>query len=269
MFFKKVSHSVIQILGFYIKCSWLEPTPSSRQAIYQEAVAVRKLKECSPFKTPWNMEIKLGPYICILTKNAGKSLATLLDSSDGEYYINHLDNFLRHLENWIDATSYEVTVDSLTINPWVKSREKIIPLLNEGDNHPSLRQVKADLKTPQRVRVFEEHGDLHLENIMLKQGEITLIDPRFGVYPIAFPYLKMLYMWTLLHSGADCSHLVVKKILDSVKRMGLSKEIKTLIPTTLLRIKYPQMMEPKFHHLLNHPKSNEVIAILDFIWNNL
>jgi len=269
MFLKKVSHSVIQILGFYLKCSWLEPTPYSRQAIYQEAAAFRKLKKCSPFKTPWNMEIKLGPYICILTKNAGKSLATLLDSSDGEYYINHLDNFLKQLENWITNTSYEVSVESLTINPWLKTGEKIISLLNEGDSHYSLHQVTTDLKTPQIVRVFEEHGDLNLENIMLKRGEITLIDPRFGVYPIAFPYLKMLYMWTLLHSGADCSHLVVQKILDSVKRMGLSEEIKTLIPTTLLRIQYPQMMEPKFHHLLNPTKSAEVIAILDFILDDL
>lgn len=269
MFFKKVSHSVIQILGFYLKCSWLEPTPYSRQVIYQEVAAFRKLEKCSPFKTPWNMEIKLGPYICILTKNAGKSLATLLDSSDGEYYINHLDNFLRQLENWIIDTSYEVSVESLTINPWLKTREKIISLLNEGDNHYSLHQVKTDLKTPQIVRVFEEHGDLNLENIMLKRGEITLIDPRFGVYPIAFPYLKMLYMWALLHSGANRSQLVVQKILESIKNLGLSEDIKILLPTTLLRIQYPQMMEPKFHHLLNSTKSNEVITILDFIWDNL
>lgn len=269
MVFKRVSHSVVQILEFYLKCSWLEPTPYSRQAIYKEAEAFKKLKQCSPFAIPWNMEIKLGPYICILTRNAGTSLATLLDSSQSEEYIQHLADFLSNLENWIISTSYEVSVESLTINPWLKTKEKIISLLNEGDNHHSLHQVKTNLQTPPTARVFEEHGDLNLENIMFKQGKITLIDPRFGVYPIAFPYLKMLYMWTLLHSGADCSHLVVQKILESIQKMGLSEEIKVLLPTTLLRIKYPQMMEPKFHHLLNPTKSDEVIAILDFIWNNL
>lgn len=268
----KVSHSVIKLGFLYIKCSWLEQNPNGRKAIAEEAVAFKKLDQCSPFKTPWNMAIKLGPDICcILTKNAGESIATLLDADDGEYYLPHLDNFLRTLESWIGATGYDVGVESLTVDPWVKSGKMLVSLLSEGENHHSLERVEVSLQAPPRVvRVFEEHGDLHLENVMLnKRGEITLIDPRFGVYPIAFPYLKMLYMWTLLHSGANSSHLVVQKILDSVKRVGLSEDVRALVPTTLLRIKYPQMMEPKFHHLLNHPKPNEVIAILDFILDNL
>jgi hypothetical protein len=40
---------------FYLKCSWLEPTPYSRQAIYQEAKAFKKLRACSPFEIPWHM----------------------------------------------------------------------------------------------------------------------------------------------------------------------------------------------------------------------
>jgi len=271
MVFKRVSHSVVQILEeFYLKCSWLEPTPYSRQAIYQEAKAFQKLRTCSPFAIPWNMEIKLGPYICILTKNVGKSLGSLLASDKGEEYIPYLDSFLQQLERWITDTSYTVDIQDITINPWLKTKEKIISLLEEGENHHSINHIKQTLRVPQQVKVFKEHGDLNLENVMInKKRNISLIDPRFGVYPIVFPYIKMLYMWVLLHSNADCSLTVIQKILESAARIGLSEEIKELLPTTLLRIIYPQMMEAKFHNLINDTKKSEVIYTLDFIWNQL
>lgn len=144
MSFKRVSHAVVQVFDFYLKCSWLEPTPYSRQAIYQEAQAFQDLKSCSPFATPWYMEIKLGPYTCILTKSAGQSIASLLNSEKGERYIKYLEIFLQQLEKWILDTSYEVSIESLTINPWLKTKEKIVSLLEIGENHHSLSTLSAN-----------------------------------------------------------------------------------------------------------------------------
>lgn len=224
---------------------------------WQEYQGIQTLQAKPFFRVPRMTRMPFPGRTILVSRYVGEPLPGFLQVNPRSPYLGYA---LTRLGVWVAQEERYVSAETCRINPYQKSLktidtlkkyldcdDKVIPLLKRSYNFISVQeQIK--------IRAFQGHGDLHLGNILVdKDGELYLIDPRVGIYPIFYPLVKMIYFWYLLYGRSDYpqdTHIIRDKILATADRLDCLQEVVFFLIPTMLRVLYPEaLLEEKFYDL--------------------